>query len=156
MVEYHLTTVVFVAFDAFASGFWRVPETRVMKQLTAHDLDLLLTGTDVEDWTELKQAVTYKNYSQESPAVVLFWKIFDDLSRGEKAKMLQFVTGSSRASIGGLKTMNIVIERSAEVDRLPIAHTCLNMLVLPDVTDEVNVKRNIKVCIENCQGFGFL
>jgi hypothetical protein len=110
IVEYHLTTAVSVAFGAFADGFSRVPETRVMRRLTARDLDLLLTGTDVEDWSELKQTVTYKNYSKESPAVALFWKIFDDLSSGEKAKMLQFVTGSSRAPVGGVKRMNIVIE----------------------------------------------
>jgi hypothetical protein len=131
-------------------------ETRIMSKLPSYDFVLLISGSGVLDWEELKKSTTYQGYDKNSPAVVLFWGVFDTLRDEEKLKMLQFATGTYRAPIGGFKTLNFKIRRVADPQALPVAHTCLLTLDLPDCQNEGMVYDNLRICVENCEGFGFI
>jgi hypothetical protein len=41
-----------------------------------------------------------------------FWEVVHELSEERKKKLLHFATGSDRAPIGGLKNLQLVIQRS--------------------------------------------
>jgi len=43
-----------------------------------------------------------------------------------------FCTGTDRVPIGGLKSLNFTIQRHMNLKNLPTAHTCFNVLLLPD------------------------
>jgi hypothetical protein len=155
LVRHMLVDRVRVHFKAFESGFDLPGETPVLRRLSARDYALLLCVPDVGDWNDIKKAATYRNYTEQSRAVVIFWKIFDEMTPADKGRMLQFVTGSAKAPIGGLEKMVFVIERGRDPMQLPIARTCQNLLQLPDNTNEQRVRANLAICVANSEGFGF-
>jgi hypothetical protein len=156
LVKYHLVDSIQESFDVFRSAFLFGRETAVMSKLNEYDLDVLLSDRTVDNWDSLRQATTYRGYTEESAAVVVFWKVFGELSPEDKGKLLQFVTGSSRAPIGGFKQGKFVIQKGGDVKHLPTAHTCQNLLVLPDREEEAIVREHLAVCIAHCEGFGFI
>ena len=78
-----------------------------------------------------------KHCTHESPQVVWFWKIVAGYDEEMRARLLQFVTGSSRVPLQGFKalqgstgaagprlfTLHLV---EVDVKNLPKAHTCFN------------------------------
>jgi hypothetical protein len=141
--------------DAFRQGFRWVGDTKVMEYLYARDFETLLSGTEVQNWAEFKNAAAYVACGPNSPAVVLFWSIFDGWSHADKCRFLQFATGSARAPVGGLRTMRFMIEATEDRRQIPTARTCTGQFMLPDVRDEANLRRRLEICLSNCVGFGF-
>lgn len=68
------------------------------------------------------------------PIVRWFWTCVENMSGEERARLLQFVTGSSQVPPGGFKTLepkiNIKLNHSPP-SHLPVSHTCFNTLELP-------------------------
>ena len=79
-----------------------------------------------------------------------------DLSLEEKKAFLVFCTGSDRVPLDGLKSLNFVIQKHANSDHLPTAHTCFNVLLLPEYETQEKVKKNIDFILKNNQGFGLI
>jgi ubiquitin-protein ligase E3 A len=44
---------------------------------------------------------------------------------------LRFSTGSSRAPVGGLDNLKLIIQKK-DIDKLSVAHACFNIFSLPD------------------------
>ena len=101
------------------------------------DLELLINGNpvlNIEDW---KKNTKLKNLDATSNHYIWFWEIVSELSDEECGKLLQFVTGSSRAPVQGFKylqgsggncrlfTLHLVEGPNCN---LPKAHTCFNRL----------------------------
>jgi hypothetical protein len=156
IVRFYLVTSVSDRIAAFRSGFEHVRQTPLITRLSAHDYWLMLMGTEVSDWSDLREVTKYTGYAADAVPVQHFWKIFGEMSEPEKRKMLHFMTGSSRAPIGGLRAMSFTIERGADPGRLPTAHTCRNILVLPDNPDEDRLRSALAICLANHEGFGLI
>lgn len=95
---------------------------------------MLISGLpeiDVDDW---KVNTEYHNYSASSPQIQWFWRAVRSFDKEERAKLLQFVTGTSKVPLNGFKElegMNGInrfnIHRDyGDKDRLPSSHTCFN------------------------------
>jgi E3 ubiquitin-protein ligase HUWE1 len=90
-----------------------------------------LPEIDVDDW---KNNTEYHNYSASSPQIQWLWRAIRSFAKEERAKLLQFVTGTSKVPLNGFKElegMNGVsrfnIHRDyGNKDRLPTTHTCFN------------------------------
>ena len=55
------------------------------------------------------------------------------LDDAERRRLLFFLTGSDRAPVKGLGALVITVSRNGPDSlRLPTAHTCFNVLLLPD------------------------
>jgi E3 ubiquitin-protein ligase NEDD4 len=103
------------------------------------ELELLLGGItdiDVEDW---QKNTEYKNCSPTDQIIVWFWKAVKSFDNEKKARLLQFVTGTSRIPVNGFKDLQgsdgprkFTIEKAGNVNGLPKAHTCFNRIDLPD------------------------
>ena len=74
------------------------------------------------------------------PMSSIFEALKDVLSEEERAKLLQFVTGTSKVPLNGFKELegmngfakfNIHRDYSSK-DKLPTSHTCFNQLDLPE------------------------
>ncbi|OHT10301.1 ubiquitin ligase [Tritrichomonas foetus] len=142
-------------FEAFKDGFLRVCNSMSMKLIYPEELDILVSGPEVFNWDDLKNHTVYSDgYDSQSPTVLMFWEAFDELTEKDKSKLLLFTVGTSKPPLKGLGNIGLVIQRTADTKKLPISHTCMKTLSLPDYKNKDIIKRNLQVCIENCEGFG--
>lgn len=73
----------------------------------------------------------------------LFWEVVNAWPRERKLQLLLFVTGSSRLPLPGSELLKIeapfvalgLAEHKAQLGMLPQAHTCDNLLELPNYWD---------------------
>lgn len=85
----------------------------------------------MDDW---KSNTEYHNYTAASPQIQWFWRAVRSLDKEELAKLVQFVTGTSKVPLNGFKElegMNGInrfnIHRDyGNKERLPSSHTCFN------------------------------
>ncbi|KAK8889247.1 Ubiquitin-protein ligase E3A [Tritrichomonas musculus] len=155
-INFELNENVKQEFQQFKEGF-KMSMPQILNSFKYFDLDVLVSGTQVLNWSALKTNTTYANgFTANSPSVVMFWKIFDSLDDKQKGLLLQFITGCARAPAGGLEAVNIVIQRSGDVSKLPTSHTCFNTFVLPDYENELKMKEALQICSSNAEGFGLI
>jgi len=74
----------------------------------------------------------------------------------QRKRYLSFVTGSDLAPVGGLQEVRMKIQRNGgePTERLPTAHTCFNLLLLPAYADEAKLERMVTTAMQNAEGFG--
>ncbi|ULU13324.1 hypothetical protein L3Y34_016077 [Caenorhabditis briggsae] len=137
----------------FRRGFSDALHSRVLKFFQPRELKEQISGTENYDWNEFRELVTYKGeYTASHPAVKTFWKAFFALDEDEKKKFLQFLSGSTRIPVGGMKDLHPFIQPTAP-ETLPVAHTCFNLLDLPNISDDVEMLRRLRISIEHTEGF---
>jgi ubiquitin-protein ligase E3 A len=135
-------------FRSFEKGFYKVFNKSLTKILTPNELELILCGTQILDFHELKIAAVYEEYDKNSETIKYFWEILLDFNEEEKKKFLSFVTGCDRAPIDGLGSLSITITNGGnDLNQLPTAHTCFNNLILPDYKDKEKMKKNLLIAI---------
>ena len=61
-----------------------------------------------------------------------------ELSEEDKRKFLLFLTGSDRIPARGMEAVKLTIQRTADATFLPVAHTCFNLLDLPEYTSKAD------------------
>ncbi|KAI8588501.1 hypothetical protein BDZ88DRAFT_397137 [Geranomyces variabilis] len=139
VVDHRLITAIRVQIEAFLSGFHDVIPRDLVKIFNEQELELLISGMpdiDIDDW---KNNTEYQNYTQSSPQVQWFWRAVRSFSQEERAKLVQFATGTSKVPLegfaelqgsGGVQKFQIHKDFSSP-ERLPSAHTCFNQLDLP-------------------------
>uniref|UniRef100_A0A1I7XFX6 HECT-type E3 ubiquitin transferase n=1 Tax=Heterorhabditis bacteriophora TaxID=37862 RepID=A0A1I7XFX6_HETBA len=101
----------------------------------------------------LFQIVIYKGeYHANHPAIIAFWEAFFELSVEEKKQFLQFLMGSTRLPVSGMSGLQVFIQPTAP-EILPVAHTCFNLLDLPNLSDSKELLRRLRISIQHTQGF---
>jgi hypothetical protein len=69
------------------------------------ELELLISGVpeiDLEDWRRHTRYVgLFKGLDEKHPVVKWFWEVLESFSHEERARLLQFSTGSSRLPAQG-------------------------------------------------------
>jgi E3 ubiquitin-protein ligase HUWE1 len=140
VVEHRLIKSVEAQLDAFLGGFHDIVPSGLVSIFNEQELELLISGLpdiDVDDW---KNNTEYHNYQSTSPQIQWFWRAVKSFDEEERAKLLQFVTGTSKVPLNGFKELegmngfakfNIHRDYSSK-DKLPTSHTCFNQLDLPE------------------------
>lgn len=139
VVDYRLVVSVQEQLDNFLKGFHEIIPPELISIFNEQELELLISGlpeVEVDDW---KAHTEYHNYSASSPQIQWFWRAVRSFDKEERAKLLQFVTGTSKVPLNGFKElegMNGVsrfnIHRDyGNKDRLPSSHTCFNRKFSP-------------------------
>lgn len=134
MVEWKLTGSVKAQLDEFLRGFHDIIPAELVSIFNEQELELLISGLpeiDVDDW---KSNTEYHNYSASSPQIQWFWRAVRSYDKEERAKLLQFVTGTSKVPLNGFKELEGMngfsrfnIHRDyGNKERLPSSHTCFN------------------------------
>lgn len=134
VVEYRLVESVREQLDNFLKGFHEIIPPDLISIFNEQELELLISGLPDIDVDEWKNNTEYHNYSASSSQIQWFWRAVRSFDKEERAKLLQFVTGTSKVPLNGFKElegMNGVskfnIHRDyGNKDRLPSAHTCFN------------------------------
>ncbi|XP_043506226.1 ubiquitin-protein ligase E3A [Polistes fuscatus] len=146
-------------FKAFRRGFQMVTDESPLALLfRPEEIEQLVCGSKIFDFSELEAATEYEGgYTVDSEAVRNFWRVAHSLPPESQRRLLQFTTGSDRVPVGGLSRLKMVIARHGpDSDRLPIAHTCFNVLLLPDYSTIEKLQDRLLKAINYSKGFGML
>lgn len=168
-VAWELSRRVEGQLQAFLQGVWDVvPDfPAIAGSLTADELRLLCCGApeiDVDEW----QASTLYSApcTQSDPVIQWFWSAVRKMKHDTRARLLQFVTGSSCVPVEGFLGLASVhgkcypfsistIPMARTGWSLPRAHTCFNRLDLPKYTSQQELESNLmRVLEEDSMGFG--
>lgn len=146
------------AFKAFKKGFWEAVGSKTCRQFFSEELDILVSGNHIYDWNEFQKSTKYSSgYSENSETIQMFWNVFkNDFTEEQRKQFLFFLTGSINIPVDGLSGLGFEIHRSSDTSLLPVAHTCFNLLQLPDYQNANELKKNLMICIDNNEGFGVL
>ncbi|RAL03966.1 E3 ubiquitin-protein ligase TOM1 [Aspergillus ibericus CBS 121593] len=164
VVDYRLVGSVKEQLDNFLKGFHEIIPSDLISIFNEQELELLISGLpeiEVDDW---KVNTEYHNYSASSPQIQWFWRAVRSFDKEERAKLLQFVTGTSKVPLNGFKElegMNGVsrfnIHRDyGNKDRLPSSHTCFNQLDLPEYESYETLRQRLYTAMTaGSEYFGF-
>ncbi|KAJ8298474.1 hypothetical protein KUTeg_025005 [Tegillarca granosa] len=140
-------------FRAFKRGFHMVTNESPLRVLFRPDeVELLICGSSVKNATDYDGGFT-----AESPSVRHFWEVVHEFTEEQKRQLLQFTTGTDRVPVGGLAKLKLTIARNGpDSERLPTAHTCFNVLLLPDYSTKEKLQERLLKAITYSKGFGML
>ncbi|EMG46275.1 E3 ubiquitin-protein ligase, putative, partial [Candida maltosa Xu316] len=160
VTEWRISKRVEDQFQAFISGFNELIPHDLINVFDERELELLIGGLasiDVSDW---KANTDYRGYSESDVTVQLFWKVVEEWDSEQKARLLQFTTGTSRIPVNGFKDLQgsdgprrFTIEKAGEPNQLPKSHTCFNRVDLPPYTDYESLKQKLTLACEETVGF---
>ncbi|XP_011213379.2 E3 ubiquitin-protein ligase HUWE1 [Bactrocera dorsalis] len=150
--------------DAFLEGFYDIIPKHLISIFNEQELELLISGLPDIDIEDLRANTEYHKYTSKSLQIQWFWRALRSFDQADRAKFLQFVTGTSKVPLqgfGSLEGMNGIqrfqIHRDdRSTDRLPCAHTCFNQLDLPMYKSYEKLRSSLLKAIHECsEGFGF-
>jgi len=157
--DFLLNKCVEKQFLAFQRGFNLVTsESPLHMMFTPHELEMLICGEKEFDFNELENSTEYDGgFSKETNCVRWFWEAVHNMDLEDKRRLLQFTTGSDRIPVGGLAKLKLIIAKNGpDSDRLPSAHTCFNVLLLPEYSSKEKMIELLMKAIKECKGFGML
>ncbi|KAF5098991.1 hypothetical protein D0Z03_001101 [Geotrichum reessii] len=164
VVEYRLVESIKDQLNAFLEGFHDIISKDAVAIFDEQELELLISGMpdiDLDDWMSNTE---YRNYTAASPQIKWFWRAVKSFDAEEKAKLLQFATGTSKVPLNGFKELlgmhgvsKFSIHRDyGSKDRLPSSHTCFNQIDLPEYSSYEALRNALlKAITEGREGFGF-
>jgi hypothetical protein len=160
VVQHRLTRGTNDQFEAFKKGFNELVPLDALQVFDEKEMEMLLLGVneiDVDDWEE---SCLYKNAKKKDKQIVWFWEVLREFDNEQRARLLQFVTGSCRLPVGGFRDLVgsngpqlFCIEKLPQANLLPRAHTCFNRLDLPSYKDKETLKTRLTMAIEETEGF---
>ena len=128
---------------------------------TVADIQLLICGVatiDIDDW---EASAEYRGYSATSHVVQWFWKFVRSSSAEQRAQLLHFCTGSSRAPASGFASLMgyagaqhkfTIMEDGDDDYWLPSSATCFNTLRLPNYSSESKMQERLLTALAGSQG----
>ncbi|KAG8093312.1 hypothetical protein GUJ93_ZPchr0012g20493 [Zizania palustris] len=164
VAEHRLTTAIRPQINAFMEGFIELIARELISIFNDKELELLISGLPDIDLDDLKANTEYSGYSIASPVIQWFWEIVQGFSKEDKARFLQFVTGTSKVPLEGFSALQGIsgpqrfqIHKAyGSTNHLPSAHTCFNQLDLPEYTSKEQLQERLLLAIHEAnEGFGF-
>ncbi|KAK9080849.1 hypothetical protein SSX86_000608 [Deinandra increscens subsp. villosa] len=164
IAEHRLTTAIRPQITAFLEGFNELIPRDNISIFHDKELELLISGLPDIDLDDMRANTEYSGYSAASPVIHWFWEVAQGLSKEDKARLLQFVTGTSKVPLEGFSALQGIsgsqkfqIHKAyGSADRLPSAHTCFNQLDLPEYPSKEHLEERLLLAIHEAnEGFGF-
>lgn len=163
VTEQRLTKSIRQQIDAFLTGFNEIIPADLIRIFSEQELELLISGLpdiDVEAW---KNNTELHGYGSGDAVIQWWWRAVRSFDQTEKAKLLQFITGTSKVPLEGFAhlqgvqgTQRFNIHKAYGADRLPAAHTCFNQLDLPQYDSYDKLRSSLLLAMnEGGEGFGF-
>ncbi|KAL9625810.1 MAG: hypothetical protein Q9160_000130 [Pyrenula sp. 1 TL-2023] len=164
VVEYRLTESIKEQLENFLKGFYEIIPAEIISIFNEQELELLISGLpdiDIDDW---KANTEYHTYNASSAQIQWFWRAVRSFDKEEQAKLLQFVTGTSKVPLNGFKELEgmngfskfNIHKDYGNKDRLPSSHTCFNQLDLPEYDDYETLRERLYMAMTTgSEYFGF-
>jgi len=117
----------------------------------------LVIGNENYNWDVFQDNCEYKEgYCKNHDTIKHFWEVFRELTEDDKRKFLLFLTGSDRIPVRGMESVKMTIQRTSDTSFLPVAHTCFNLLDLPEYGTKEKLKFKLSQAIQQTKGFGLV
>ena len=144
MIQYMLLHRVNGQLGMFLKGFYEIIPQNLISIFDFQELELLVCGLPSIDLGDWKENTVYKGAfatkKENHKVVKWFWKAAGEYSQEQRARLLQFITGTSRVPVQGFQGLQgndgtlrpFTIDHIAlSTSRFPRAHTCFNRIDLP-------------------------
>ncbi|XP_054046383.1 ubiquitin-protein ligase E3C [Rissa tridactyla] len=143
---------------AFRQGLANVVNLEWLRMFDQQEIQVLISGAQVPiSLDDLKSFTNYSGgYTADHPVIKIFWRVVESFTDEEKRKLLKFVTSCSRPPLLGFKELYpafCIHNGGSDLDRLPTASTCMNLLKLPEFYDENLMRSKLLYAIECAAGF---
>ncbi|XP_053323688.1 ubiquitin-protein ligase E3C [Spea bombifrons] len=143
---------------AFRQGLANVVNLEWLRMFDQQEIQVLISGAQVPICLDdLKSFTNYSGgYSADHPVIKIFWRVVENFTDEEKRKLLKFVTSCSRPPLLGFKELYpafCIHNGGSDLERLPTASTCMNLLKLPEFYDENLMRGKLLYAIECAAGF---
>ncbi|CAG9773599.1 unnamed protein product [Ceutorhynchus assimilis] len=151
-------------FLALQKGFTELIPPPSLRPFDERELELVISGIgsiDIADW---RSHTRLKHCTADTPVVQWFWQVVDSYSEEMRARLLQFVTGSSRVPLQGFKALQgstgaagprlfTIHCIDAPPQNLPKAHTCFNRIDIPPYETYQVLYEKLTQAVEETCGF---
>eukprot|EP01080_Neovahlkampfia_damariscottae_P010861 gene10861-3479_t len=138
--KYKLIDSVRPQLEKLLDGLYEIIPKEYFTIFNEKEFELLLCGSpelNVEDW---KKNTKLEGFDKDSMYIVEgFWKMVENMDCIERSKLLQFCTGTAcvpHEGFEGIYPHFTLCRLRVGKDYLPVAHTCLNRLDLPDYDEQ--------------------
>ncbi|XP_073159024.1 E3 ubiquitin-protein ligase UPL1-like [Henckelia pumila] len=164
VADHILTNAIRPQINSFLEGFNELVPRELISIFNDKELELLISGLPEIDLDDLKANTEYTGYTAASNVVQWFWEVVKGFNKEDMARLLQFVTGTSKVPLEGFKALQGIsgpqrfqIHKAyGAPERLPSAHTCFNQLDLPEYSSKEQLQERMLLAIhEASEGFGF-
>ena len=149
--NFKLNSSLHIQTKYFLDGLFEIIPSKWLRMFDAFELQMLVLGGDndvnVQDW---KENVQYGGYFDDDLTIKFFWEVVNEMSSGERFKLIKFVTSVSRVPLLGFGALNPkfgIRNSGRSIGRLPTASTCVNLLKLPDYQDKALIKEKLLYAI---------
>jgi len=164
VTQFRMTSGIRLQIDSFLEGFHELIPRVLIQIFDENELELVISGIPAIEISDLKDNTEYVSYNLTSPQIRWFWEILEAWPQEHLAKLLMFVTGTSKVPLEGFKALvgmrgsqKFSIHKAYGGDSsLPTAHTCFNQLDLPEYSTKEILKEKLSYAVlEGGEGFGF-
>ncbi|KAK1274353.1 E3 ubiquitin-protein ligase UPL1 [Acorus gramineus] len=164
VAEHILTNAIRPQINCFLEGFNELVPRELISIFNDKELELLISGLPEIDFDDLQANTEYTGYTAASSVVQWFWEVAKAFNKEDMARLLQFVTGTSKVPLEGFKALQGIsgpqrfqIHKAyGAPERLPSAHTCFNQLDIPEYSTKEQLRERLLLAIhEASEGFGF-
>ncbi|KAM7342369.1 SMAD specific E3 ubiquitin protein ligase [Cochliomyia hominivorax] len=164
-VNYRFMRGIEQQFLALQKGFCELIPSHLLRPFDERELELVIGGIssiDVNDW---RNNTRLKHCTPETQQVIWFWQAVESYSSEMRARLLQFVTGSSRVPLQGFRALQgstgavgprlftIHLTQDVPTQNLPKAHTCFNRIDLPPYDSYQLLYDKLTQAVEETCGF---
>jgi len=159
-LKYKLMDCVKPQLNELLLGFFDVIPEPLLTIFDFQELELLMCGLpkiDMEDWQrETEYSGEYDEIGPDHPTVQWFWETLEEWDAEMKARLLQFVTGTSGVPSRGFGVLqgndgNIrkftIHGVPVDVCLYPRAHTCFNRIDLPLFESKEELAEKLKLAV---------
>ncbi|XP_056607339.1 ubiquitin-protein ligase E3C [Triplophysa dalaica] len=158
VADYRLNKQIRAHCLAFRQGLANVVNLEWLRMFDQQEFQVLISGALVPiSLEDLKSFTNYSGgYTANHPVIQIFWDVVDSFSDEEKRQLLKFVTSCSRPPLLGFKELYpafCIHNGGTDLERLPTASTCMNLLKLPEFSDPQQMRNKLLYAIESSAGF---
>jgi len=158
---YRLMTKIKLQLLELLKGFYDVVPEPLLAVFDFQELELLLHGLpniDMDDWLANTEYTGDFAGQPQHKVVQWFWEVVRGFEQEQKAKLLQFTTGTAGVPVQGFSVLQgndgnirrFTIHGDKNVLIFPRAHTCFNRIDLPIYKSKQELQKylNLAICME--------
>jgi hypothetical protein len=159
-LKYRMLDQVKPQLNELMLGFFDVIPEPLLTIFDFQELELLMCGLpeiDMEDWKQnTEYSGEYDDTGASNPACEWFWEVVEEFDQEMRARLLQFVTGTSGVPSRGFGVLQgndgnvrlfTIHGISVGVCLYPRAHTCFNRIDLPTYESKDDLRERLKLAV---------
>ncbi|QLL30447.1 hypothetical protein HG536_0A02640 [Torulaspora globosa] len=153
VADFRLNKSLFRQIQNFHGGMSMIIAPHWMEMFNSVELQMLISGGGKDiDLADLKANTEYGGYQETDKTINDFWSILQELESQERLNFIKFVTSVPRAPLQGFRSLEPrfgIRNAGRDLERLPTASTCVNLLKLPDYQDKELLRQKLLYSINS-------